>query len=508
MEGIQTHKTLLSEDLRSLRKLTGPSRLLLAVLAVAMSAFQLYTAASLPLEAMKQRSLHLMFALVMIFLLYPAWRKKAGDVPSVLDWACLAGAVVSGSYIFYFYSIEIVFRAGIPTPLDLAMGLIMLLLVLEATRRTIGPIMPGIAVVFVLYAAYGNYLPFLGHRGYDWDRIISQAYLGLEGIFGSVLSVSATFVFIFIFFGALLQATGGGQLFIDIAYSLFGSVRGGPAKVAVVASACFGTISGSAVGNVVSTGTFTIPLMKKVGYQPQYAGAVEALASTGGQIMPPIMGAAAFIMAEVLQVSYAEVAKAAIVPALLYYLAAFVAVDIRAIRSGLLGVPRSQLENPLIVLRRSWVIFVPIGVLIFLLFVIQWSLMKVGFWSIIATAVVTLFRKETRLNAGRALRTCESATRGILEVAAVCACAGIISSVLMMTGLGLRLSGALAALAGGHLLVLLIFCMITSIVFGMGLPTTAVYIITAVLLAPAIVGLGVTPIAAHLFVFYLASFLP
>lgn len=478
------------------------SRTLFTVLSVAMCSFQLYTAAYMPLEAMKQRSLHLIFALALIFLLYSAWGKKEKILASFLDWICIIGAVASGSYIFYFYSIEVVFRAGMPTTLDLVMGAIMLLLVLEATKRTIGPIMPAIAILFLLYAAYGNYLPVLGHRGYDWDRIISQAYLSLDGIFGAVLSVSATFVFIFIFFGALMQATEAGQLFIDIAYSLFGSVRGGPAKVAVMASCAFGTISGSAVGNVVSTGTFTIPLMKKVGYRPGYAGAVEALASTGGQIMPPIMGAAAFIMAEVLEISYVQVAKAAIIPALLYFLAAFVAVDNRAIRDNLKGIPRSQLESPLKVLRRSWTIFVPIAVLIYLLFIIQWSLMKVGFWSIVATVLVTQFKKGTRLNLQKTLKMCEAAARGILEVASVCACAGIISCVLMMTGLGLRLSGVLATLCGGNLLILLVFCMIASIIFGMGLPTTAVYLITAVLLAPAISDFGVKPIAAHLFVFY------
>lgn len=483
------------------RNLQGVLHTFFVIVAVAMTVFQVYTAAYRPLESMQQRSLHLLFALVLIFVIYPAY-KKGLSKPGILDWTCIVGAVASGLYIFFFYSREIVFRSGLPTTLDLVMGAIMLLLVLEATRRTIGPIMPALAVIFILYAAYGNYLPFLEHRGYDWERIISQAYLSLDGIFGSILEVSATFVFIFILFGAVLRETGGGQLFIDLAYSLFGFVRGGPAKVAVVASGLFGSISGSAVANVVSTGTFTIPLMKRVGYRPDYAGAVEAVASTGGQIMPPIMGAAAFIMAEVLKVPYLKIAQAAIIPAFLYYLAAFVAVDLQAARQGLQGVPRSQLERPLKVLGRAWIVLVPIAVLVYLLAVLQWSPMKVGFWSIVTTCVVTLFNSDMRLNWTKFLNICQSASKGILEVAAVCACAGIIAGVIMLTGLGLRFSNALVALSGGHLLALLLLAMVASIILGMGLPTTAVYILLAVLIAPAIASFGVLPIGAHLFVFY------
>jgi TRAP transporter 4TM/12TM fusion protein len=343
-------------------------------------------------------------------------------------------------------------------------------------------------------------------------------YLTTEGIYGLVLGVSATFIYLFVLFGAFLKVSGGGQLFIDIAYGLFGRVRGGPAKVAVVASGLFGTVSGSAVANVVGTGTFTIPLMKSIGYQPHFAGAVEAVASSGGQLMPPIMGAAAFIMSEILQIPYFRICLHALLPALLYYFCAFIMVDLEAAKTGLKGVPSEALPRVGRILRERGLLLLPLPVLIYILAVVQATPMKAAFWAIITTfgliasqTFLNLFRdlgrKGSLSQAGVSLlRQTTTAMHegavGTLIVASACATAGIVIGITNLTGLGLKLSGILVDLSHGYLLALLVLTMIASIILGMGLPTTACYILLAVLAAPALIKMGVMPIAAHLFVFY------
>jgi len=497
----------------------------LSVMAIGIlwSTFQLWTGGIEVMVAMRQRAIHLMFTEVLIFLLFPmreAWVKSRLAFATDLGLAGLS--LVAGLYVFVEYEV-LTTRIGITTTADILLGALAVILLLEATRRAIGAVMPGIAVVFLLYAYFGQYAPdVFAHRGYDIDRILSQMYLTTEGIYGLVLGVSATFIYLFVLFGAFLKSSGGGQLFIDIAYGLFGRVRGGPAKVAVVASSLFGTVSGSAAANVVGTGTFTIPLMKSIGYNSKFAGAVEAVASSGGQLMPPVMGAAAFIMAEILQIPYLQVCIHAVLPAVLYYFCCFIMVDLEAAKTGLKGVPAEALPKVWSILKERGLLLLPIPVLIYYLAVMQATPMKAAFWAIITTFGLIAFQIILNLRrdfgdqqgifnslskagaklirqTGKAMH--EGAT-GTLIVATACATAGIIIGVTNLTGLGLKLSGILVDLSQGNLLALLVLTMIASIILGMGLPTTACYIILAILSAPALVKVGVLPIGAHLFVFY------
>ncbi len=502
-----------------MRQFRGGMALLITAVGVIWSIFQLWTGGIEVMVAMRQRAIHLMFTEVLIFLLFPL-RKEWGKSRTALAVdVVLAGlSVVTGIYIFIEYEV-LTLRLGIMTLPDFTLGIIATILLLEATRRAIGPFLAGIAALFLLYAYFGQHAPGLfAHRGYPIARIVSQMYLTTEGIYGLVLGVSATFIFLFVLFGAFLKVSGGGQLFIDLAYGLFGRVRGGPAKVAVVASGLFGTVSGSAAANVVGTGTFTIPLMKSIGYRPHFAGAVEAVASSGGQLMPPIMGAAAFIMSEILQISYIRICLHALLPALLYYFCAFIMVDLEAAKTGLKGMAAEELPRVGRVLRERGLLLLPIPVLIYILAVVQATPMKAAFWAIITTfglivsqTFLNLFREqEVRLSFGQAgvslLRQTTTAMRegavGTLIVASACATAGVVIGVTNLTGLGLKLSGILIDLSHGYLLALLVLTMIASIILGMGLPTTACYILLAVLGAPALIKMGVIPIAAHLFVFY------
>lgn len=366
-------------------------------IAVLMSLWQLYTGPE-PLPAMSQRTLHLTFALVLLFAITPFRKsfKEGNYLDLITRLIFILGVVMSGLYIFLNYETIVYTRAGAPNGLDIFFGIITLLLVLEATRRSIGFIMPIIALLFLLYGFFGNYLPMLSHRGYDFKRIISQMYISQEGIFGMVLGVSATFVFLFILLGSILNHSKSGDIIIDLAYSLFGRFRGGPAKVGVFASGMFGSISGSAVGNVVGTGTFTIPLMRKIGYSRHFAGAVEATASTGGQLMPPLMGSGAFLMVEFTGIPYWEIAIAATIPAILYYISLYFAVDLYAGRKGILGIPKRELPRFWESLKKGWHIFIPIIALLIFLIVFKWSPIKSAFWTIILTLLVTNLRKQTR----------------------------------------------------------------------------------------------------------------
>ena len=487
------------------------------------SAFQLWTGGIEIMVAMQQRAVHLMFTEILIFLLFPMRKKWVKSRWALgVDLVLAAVSAYLGLYVFVEYEV-LTQRIGITTTMDLVLGSVAVILLLEATRRAIGFAMPLIAAVFLLYAYFGQYAPDLfAHRGYDIDRIVSQMYLTTEGIYGLVLGVSATFIYLFVLFGAFLKASGGGQLFIDLAYGLFGRVRGGPAKVAVVASGLFGTVSGSAAANVVGTGTFTIPLMKSIGYRAQFAGAVEAVASSGGQLMPPVMGAAAFIMAEILQISYFQICLHAALPALLYYFCCFIMVDLEAAKTGLKGVPAEQLPNVWSILKERGLLLLPIPVLIYYLAVMQSTPMKAAFWSILTTFGLIAFQvvlslrhdsetgpspldKFSKAGASLIRQTSEAmyeGATGSLIVATACATAGIIIGVTNLTGLGMKLSVILVDLSHGNLVALLVLTMIASLILGMGLPTTACYIILAVLSAPALVKMGVIPIAAHLFVFY------
>jgi len=486
------------------RTLSGSVATLFTLVAVSMSLFHLYTAGYMVFTAMVQRSVHLCFALTLIFLLYPALSQSPRMRVPLTDWAFILLSMISCFYItINWEALSEAVRIAEPNTVDIALGIIATLLVLEATRRTAGIALPLVAIGFILYGFLGSYMPgILYHPGIPLNQFIGMNYLFSEGIFGVPLGVSASFVIIFIIFGGFLEESGGGKFFIDLACAFFGAVRGGPAKIAIISSGFFGTISGSAVANVVGTGTFTIPMMKRIGYRPHFAGAVEAVASTGGMIMPPVMGAAAFVMAEILGVSYISVCIAAALPAVLYYFSLFVFIDLEAAKTGLRGIPKE--EKPLVkqVLRDGGHLLVPPVLLVYLLAIVQWSPMKAGFCAIVATVALAMLRKNTRLNVRKLVAALRKGATGALQVAAVCACAGIVISIVSITGLGLTFSSVLIQLAHGNLFLLLVLAMVASLILGMGLPATPCYIILAVLAAPAIVEMKISPLAAHLFVFY------
>jgi TRAP transporter 4TM/12TM fusion protein len=482
------------------RSLRGFLALFITLLAIAMSAFHLYTAGFGLLLTMKQRAMHLLFVFALGFLMYPATKKSRKDQIAILDWVFAILGVVVTSYILLNYE-TLVRRGGLPTQMDLLLGVVAIALVLEITRRSIGPELPIIALIFIGYAFAGPYLPGgLGHRGYSYTRVIDQLYTTTEGIFGTPLGVSATFVFMFILFGSFLDITGVGQFFIDVAFSVAGHRKGGPAKAAVLASGFMGSISGSSIANTVTTGAFTIPLMKKIGYKPNFAGAVEAAASTGGQILPPVMGAAAFIMSEFTNIPYIQIVGSAVVPALLYYLGVMVMVHLQASKRGLQGIPREELPSFTRTFAMGFHLTLPLIAVV--LFLMRFSPLRAAFLSILVALGVSMLRKHTRIKFKNILSAMEDGAKKAVSVAAACACAGIIVGIVTLTGLGLTFANLIVSLAGGQLLPTLLFTMVASIILGMGLPTTAKYIVLATMAAPALVQLGVPLIAAHLFILY------
>jgi TRAP transporter 4TM/12TM fusion protein len=396
---------------------------------------------------------------------------------------------------------ELVRRSGSPTSMDLIAGTLAIFLVLELARRTTGWGLIAVCVLALLYAFTGPYLPgALAHRGYGATRIVEHLYLSTEGIWGVPLGVSADFVYLFVLFGAVLDRAGGGALLIALAEKVAGRSRGGPAKTAAVASALMGSLSGSAVANVVTTGTFTIPMMKRAGFKPFFAGAIEAAASTGGQLMPPIMGAGAFILATWTNIPYVRVASAAIIPALLYYVALLAAIHFRAGRMGLEPAQREQADGVLDRLH----LLLPLAAIVTLL-ALGRSPMRAAFWGVLSGFALTSVRGATRLRAADVQGILEGAGRGAVQVSAACAAAGIVVGVASLTGIGLRMSDLIVTLSGGNLLGALVLTALGSVVLGMGLPTTAAYVVLAALGAPALVELGVPLLAAHLFIFYFGA---
>ena len=475
--------------------------ILITVVGVAMSIFHIYTAQFGVYSALVQRPVHLAFAFVLIFLLHPSKKEGRGWWIHLLDGLFIVLSVISLIHLIVTFK-EIVLRGGAATQLDIWLGGLLILFVLEGTRRVLGWALPIIASVFILYALLGKYLPGLwGHRGVNLESLISYHYLTTEGIFSLPLGVSATFIYIFILFGGFLVASGTGEFFIDFANSIAGHLKGGPAKVAVFSSACFGTISGSAVANVVGTGSFTIPLMKRLGYSPTFAGAVEAVASTGGQIMPPVMGAGAFIIAEMLGIPYIQVAIAAAIPAILYYFSLMYMVHLEAIRLGLRGLSKEERPNLWNTLKGRGYLLIPAILLIYWL-IVGYSPMKAGFWSIGAVFVFSFLRRATWMGPMKLVEALKRGGTGCLEVVTACACAGIVIGVVTQTGLGLKFSTIVIEASKGFLPLALTFIAITSLILGMGVTTSAAYILTIILGGPVLVKLGVLPLAAHLFVFY------
>lgn len=481
---------------------TGMVGKCIAALAICFSLFQVYTAIFGVLDAQLQRAVHLAFGLVLVFLLYPSKKSWRHDhklhIPDLV--LAILGGICPGYIVYNYY--DLVMRGGIITNTDFIIGLLGVLLVIEAARRVVG--LPIVLVVcfFLAYAFLGPYMPgLLAHRGLTVEQLITHLYFTTEGVFGIPLGVSSTFIFLFILFGAYLESTGLGQFFIDLANAVAGWARGGPAKVAVLSSGLMGTVSGSSVANVVGTGSFTIPMMKKLGYDKNFAGAVEAASSTGGQIMPPIMGAAAFLMAEFMGIPYLEVVKAAIIPALLYFTGVWVGTHFEARKHDLRGIPRDQLPKAWKLFKEKGHLSIPLVIIIYLL-VVGYTPMRAALFGIGLTILASMLRKSTRLSLRQMIDGLEQGARGALGVLVACASAGIIIGVVTKTGVGLKLASALIDLSGGILIVTLMCVMITSILLGMGVPTTANYVITSTIAAPALVQMGVNLLAANMFVFY------
>lgn len=471
--------------------------------------FQLYATLSGAITAQVLRATHLAFVQLLAFLLFPPTKNSPRNT---LPWYDIVlGLIGMACWLYIVVNFDsLVRRSGNNTPLDVAVGIVGILVLFESCRRIVGlPIMI-IAGSFIVFAFAGKYLPgFLHHRGYSLQRVVCHLFYNTEGIMGTPIGACSTFIFLFILFGALLEKTGIGHFFIDVCNALAGGASGGPAKVAVLSSALLGTISGSSVSNTVGSGSFTIPMMKRLGYKGEFAGAVEAAASTGGQIMPPIMGAAAFLMAESLGLPYITIVKAAIVPAILYFTGIFITVHLEAKKLGLKGLPKDQLPRFMPLLLRKGYMILPLVVIIYFLCAGKTAVFA-ALMGIIACVLVGFGVSVSDLAHGRKpsfggkdiVEIMCTAARNIISVAIACGMAGIIIGIVTLTGLGLRLGNGLVMLAHGKLLLTLVFTMVASIILGMGAPTTANYLITSTITAGAIISLGIEPLAAHMFAFY------
>ena len=485
-------------------EMSGKAKIAFATLSTALVIFSLYTAMFGVFPDMIQRGAHISAVIGLVYV-----RLFGLDSVGGLSWSRIKffGLGVIGSavlgYQFFFYE-DVVSRFGSITNYEMPIAILAIILLLDATRRTIGWSMVGLAIFFLIYAFYGRYFPgLLAHRGYDMVRILEQVYLGADGIYGTPLGVSSTFVIIIVVLGALLEKTGASGVLMDIAVSMTRNSRGGPAKAAVVGSSLMGMISGTAVANVLTTGTISIPLMRRGGYRPAVAGAVEAVASTGGQLMPPIMGAAAFLMADIMEVPYLDITKAALLPALLFYIAVFASVHLEAVKTGLKPLESIDIPDVAQSLRNSGHVLLSIPVFIGTL-ISGYSVMYSSLAGIVCLLALSLLRYSSRLNPRQLIAAAVSAADAIIPVALATATAGIIIGVVTLTGMGLKFSSFIVSISGNNLLVALVLTMASSLVLGMGLPTAAAYILVATLTAPALVSMGVDLMAAHMFVFYSA----
>ena len=448
----------------------------------------------------QQKAIHLGLVLVIFFLDY-AIRADRKWYLRVIDVLCMLG---SGAAIVYLISIDqtIDLRSGLIYTSDIVFGLILIIVLMEATRRVVGLSLAIVVAVFIAYAFLGPQMPgFLRHPGMNINRFISVTFLGTDGIFGTPIYASASYIVLFIILGALFNETGVGDYFTKLASRAFGRFRGGPAKIAVIASGLFGSISGSAIANVIGTGTFTIPMMKKCGFEDEYAAAVEASASTGGQIMPPVMGATAFLIAEYLGVPYFDLVKAALIPAVLFYVAILMTVDLYARKHDIKGVSTDELPAWKTLLKNIYLI-IPLAYLIFAMSVLRMTVAKAGITSLMVTIVCTAISKANRITPAKLARVVRSSINGTKPVAIACAVVGIIIGVVMGSGLGFRMSTILVKISSGHQIILLVLTMLVSLILGMGVPTTAAYLMLALLVVPALKQMHVLPMAAHLFIFY------
>lgn len=495
------------------RNVRGKTAAIVFVLLLSFSLFQLYTGIFGQYTAYIQRTVHLGFALTLIFLLFPARKTTSRDSIPWYDIVLILLSIAVSAYWPVYYD-TLVQQIGTITTEQVVVGSVAILLVLEASRRAVGIPITIIASLFLVYAYFGPHMPgILGHRGLTLSQLVDSMFFTTEGILGTPLQVSSTYIFLFLLFGSFLVQTGVGNYFNDLAITIAGKRVGGPAKVAIFSSALQGTISGSSVANTVTTGSYTIPMMKRLGYHRNFAGAVEAAASTGGQIMPPVMGAAAFLMVEFAGETYWNIAKAALIPAILYFAGIWIMTHFEAKRKGLHGLPKDKIPKVKVVLKKIHLLF-PIVFIVYLLFK-GFSIERTALLGILSTVVVSMFLKETRINLKKFIDALTSGARTALGVAAATACAGIIVGVVTKTGLGLKLGNGLVSMAGNlstniqmQLMLTLFFTMITSLIIGMGSPTTANYIITSTIALPAILALNdllpvaIPVLAGHMFVFY------
>ncbi len=470
------------------------------ILAAIFCVFHCWTAMFGAAAGIGQKAIHLGLVLAIFFLDYLAkddrkWYCRLSDVFFIL---------ASVGSLIYIMSIDstIDMRSGLIYTYDIFFGVLLMVTLIEASRRAVGKSLAIVVIVFILYAFFGQYMPgFLVHAGMDISRLTSVVYLGTDGIYGTAIYASASYIVLFVILGAVFNETGVGDYFTKLASRVFGKFRGGPAKIAVVASGLFGSISGSAIANVIGTGTFTIPMMKKCGFEDEYAAAVEASASTGGQIMPPVMGATAFLIAEYLGIPYFSLVKAALIPAVLFYVAILMTVDLYARKHDIKGVPESELPTWK-ELGRNVYLILPLIYLIISMSVFKMSVTKSGITSIIATIVCTLFSARNRITLEKLKRIVKASINGAKPVAVACGVVGIIIGIVMGSGLGFRMSSMLIQISNGQLGILLVLTMVVSLILGMGVPTTAAYLMLALLVVPALKQMNVLPLAAHLFIFY------
>ncbi|MBP1157253.1 MULTISPECIES: TRAP transporter permease [unclassified Paenibacillus] len=480
---------------------------LTSVIAIGWSLFQLYTASFGSFTSMTQRAIHVAFALALTFCLMKQGEKETGKLIKYFNWLLAMVSLGIGAYIAV--SAERL-TSRIPyvdemTSTDWILGVVLIVLLLEASRRTVGAAMTILALIFIAYGLWGQNMPgLLQHRGMSFEDMVNLQFLSIDGIFGAPVGVSVDFVFYFILFGAFLEVSGGGKLFIDIAHSVTRKLVGGSAKAAVVASSLMGTISGSAAANVASVGIFTIPLMRRTGFSAKFAATVESLASTGGQILPPIMGAAAFIMADMLGIPYAAICLAALIPAVLYYVAIYITVDLKAKKEGL-GTAEEveEFAEKKEKISKRLHLLIPLLVLVVFIF-LGFTLQKAAFWSIIAIILVSWLRRDTRMTLIQLFEALASGAKQSIQVAIPCAVAGVIVGVIVYTGLGLKFTSLIIQFSFGNFVISLLLISLACIILGMGMPTTSAYIMAAVLMAPALQEFGVEKLTAHMFVFYLA----
>ena len=461
---------------------------------------------ALQMVNIKHHAIHVGLILVLGFALYPAFKKSSRKKIAWYDWIFIVLSAIMPVYVFIRYPtfISTGFQGD---TIDIIMGTILILLVLECSRRLSGWALPILSIIFLIYALYGRSFPgIFKHRGYTWHRIVTYLTTDVYGIYGTSIKVAATYIVLFIIFGEVMNKCGMGQFFNDIANALAGHTKGGPAKVAVLASGFLGSINGSAVANVVTTGTFTIPLMKKTGYSKEFAGAVEATASVGGQLLPPIMGAAAFVMAETLGVKYGAIIKAAVIPALIYYLGIIIQVQMRATKDKLEGLPKDQMPKVKEVMRERGHLLIPIVFLLYMLIFSGVTVIRGAFWTIIVTIAIAELRPISRMSFKDICDAFVAGAKSTVSVAMACACVGIIVGVCGMTGFALNVAHAIISIGEQSLMLTLLFTMITCMILGMGLPSIPSYLITATIAAPALVELGQPEIAAHMFCFYFAMF--